>query len=283
MNHAGEIAPLIAHGAAACGDRSPRSSRSISAIFRPVEAIANAKAEIFAGSSRAASAVINARQSALRPPRRRRAAAGARPGRRLRRATGRRGAAASSCSLHAERTCVTRRCSASALSLPDRRRRATTWRSTAWPCWRRSRRSASISARAAAALAQLCAGRRAAASACACRCAGRRLHPDRRELQRQPGLDARGARRCLAGRNRAGAAAGSPCSATCWSSARQRRAACRPRRAVDAAGVDLVFTAGPLMARSGDALPADDPRRLRRTLRRSGRRCVTRRCGPAMW
>ena len=59
------------------------------------------------------------------------------------------------------------------------------------------------------------------------------------------------------------AAAASPCSATCWSSASAGRRCTRgSRRAVDASGVDLVFACGPLMTHAVRGAAAGAPRRL---------------------
>ena len=78
---------------------------------------------------------------------------------------------------------------------------------------------------------------------------GRTAHSaDRRELQRQSRLDARGARRARRRPRRPAKAGASPRSATCWSLGRGgRRSTPALGRAVARRGVDLVFTAGPLM------------------------------------
>ena len=83
--------------------------------------------------------------------------------------------------------------------------------------------------------------------------AGRRDHVDRRQLQRQPGLGARGVGRA---RERARAAS-SPRSATCSSSATTRRGCTRNWPSpIAAAGIDRVYTAGPAMRHLHDALPS---------------------------
>ncbi len=91
--------------------------------------------------------------------------------------------------------------------------------------------------------------RKGAAHAPRSRCR-RQLHPDRRELQRQPRLHARGAgaRR----RHRAGAAgAASPCSATCSNSGRAPpRFTPSWRRTSPPPGSTRVFAAGPTDARA---------------------------------
>ena len=128
---------------------------------------------------------------------------------------------------------------------------------------------------AALALAELDAADRAAARAIYDRAARRHRHCHRRKLQRQSGLD--GAPRSpLLGQapvGRRGAA--SRCSATCWSSGR-RAASCIAawRRDLADASVDLVFAAGPLMARAVARLfPPATAAAMQRTRPRSKRRC----------
>ena len=89
----------------------------------------------------------------------------------------------------------------------------------------------------------------------------RQLRADRRKLQRQPG------RRCGAsfqvlGGSRPGAAAGaSPSSATCWSWARAPALHAGLAGPLQANGIDLVFTAGPLMRASARGAAGADARR----------------------
>ena len=81
---------------------------------------------------------------------------------------------------------------------------------------------------------------------------------DRRELQRQSGLDAGGARAARPGARSARAAGASRCSAKCWSSV--RKAAELHRGLLDPIvenAVDLVFCAGPLFAGLWEALPSE--------------------------
>ena len=82
---------------------------------------------------------------------------------------------------------------------------------------------------------------------------------DRRELQRQSGLDARGAGAARPGRRSARAAGASRCSATCWSSAPTAPTLHRGagRRRSSTHGVDLVFCCGPLMRALWEALPSE--------------------------
>ncbi len=72
--------------------------------------------------------------------------------------------------------------------------------------------------------------------------AGRQRAADRRELQRQPGLDGARPSRCSARPRSARKAAASPCSATCWNWAAQGVALHRGLAGpIEAANVDLVF------------------------------------------
>ena len=87
---------------------------------------------------------------------------------------------------------------------------------------------------------------------------GRHGAADRRELQRQPGLDARGARAARAGPMRGDRAGASRCSATCSSSARGRGAACGARRRGASPTRSISCSAaGPLMKSLWDALPSE--------------------------
>ena len=81
---------------------------------------------------------------------------------------------------------------------------------------------------------------------------------DRRELQRQSGLHAGGDRAARAGRRRRRRAAASPCSATCWSSGRAAPSCIAALvEPVVAQGIDLVFCCGPLMHSLWEALPSE--------------------------
>ena len=88
--------------------------------------------------------------------------------------------------------------------------------------------------------------------------AGRRGAADRRELQRQSGLDARGARAARPGADRAARPAhrGARRHAGTRAAGRRRCIAAWPTPIVDNA-VDLVFCAGPLMQALWEALPAE--------------------------
>ena len=98
--------------------------------------------------------------------------------------------------------------------------------------------------------------------------ARRRRAADRRELQRESDLDARGAGAARPGADARASAGASRCSATCSSSARTARRCMRTSRdAVTGNAVDLVFCAGPLMKSLWDALPSGAPGRLCRDLR----------------
>ena len=126
-------------------------------------------------------------------------------------------------------------------------RRAGTSCRTRSPCSRRPMRSAPTWRGSMLALGQLPRAEGAGRADLA-RASGRPVHADRRELQRQPGLDARGAGAARPGEARRARAAGSPCSATCWSSATHAEALHRGlRRRSRRRGADLVFLAGPLM------------------------------------
>ena len=82
--------------------------------------------------------------------------------------------------------------------------------------------------------------------------------PDRRELQRQSGFDARRAGAARPGRRSARAAGASRCSATCWNSGRRAPQLHRGLAdAVIANAVDLVFCSGPLMRSLWEALPSE--------------------------
>ena len=254
MNHAGEITPLT---------RLVRPHVAIITTIEPVhleyfgslEAIADAKAEIFLGlepgGARCSTATIRNTRGSRAP----REAAGV-AHRVVRRARGRRraadqGLAAAGCSTVAGAilgTDVTYKLgapgrhvvlnslavlAAAALSAPISRSRR--WRSPRFapPAGRGAR----IDARA---------------------CRGGSALADRRELQRQSGLDARGARAARPGAGRRAAAAASRCSATCWSSG--RRAPALHRGLVEPIidhDVDLVFCAGPLMQALWEALPSE--------------------------
>ena len=87
--------------------------------------------------------------------------------------------------------------------------------------WPRSRSSAATSPSRASALAPHDAAEGAGRRATSCDSAGS-AHADRRELQRQSGLDARRDRAARPGAARPAAAGASPCSATCWNSAPSR-------------------------------------------------------------
>ena len=134
---------------------------------------------------------------------------------------------------------------------------ASTGRSTASPCWPPSCALGVDVDVAAAALAQLQAAEGPRPARRRSPLARRQLRAHRRKLQRQPRRHARGLPGAGADETRPAAAAASPCSATCANSApsaRQLHADLAPD--LSAAGVDLVFTAGPLMASLHAALPA---------------------------
>ena len=97
----------------------------------------------------------------------------------------------------------------------------------------------------------------------------RRAH--RRELQCEPGVDARGLRRARQRRSRSAAAGASPCSATCSSSATTRRASTPswPSRS-STAGIDSRLHRRHDMRALHDALPKQHARRPCRDLRRDG-------------
>ena len=104
----------------------------------------------------------------------------------------------------------------------------------------------------------------------------RRGLPRGRELQRQPRLDPRRPGDAVGRSRPARAGAASRCSATCWNSGRAARTITAPwRRRVESNGIDLVFTAGPLMRHLFEALPMSrrgvaggDLRRTRRSVAR---------------
>ena len=135
----------------------------------------------------------------------------------------------------------------------------------------RARRAAVVEAlgasveAAAAALGRLRAGK-GRGERFALQASERRLHADRRELQRQPGLDARGAR--AAGRDEA--RAGRPAHRGDRRHAgarRRRRRRCTPRsrRNSPPTHVDLLFGAGPLMRSALRAASAGAARRAWRS------------------
>ena len=217
MNHAGEITPLT---------RLVRPHVAIITTIEPVhleyfgsvEAIADAKAEIFAGLEPGGAAVLNRDnpQFARLPTR---ARARRRRARRLVRRARRSRCAADQvrrCSRNA-RPC--RRASSARRSPTSSARRAAISCSTRSPCWRRRRSPAPTSRwpRWRSPMLQPPAGR------------GARMTlelpdgdgaADRRKLQRQSGLDARRARAARPGRRSAARAGASRCSATCWNSGR---------------------------------------------------------------
>ena len=90
------------------------------------------------------------------------------------------------------------------------------------------------------------------------RCARRRGAADRRELQREPDLDARGARAARAGADARASAGASRCSATCSSLARTARS-CMRRSPTQCWRMRSIWCicAGPLMKSLWDALPSE--------------------------
>ena len=85
----------------------------------------------------------------------------------------------------------------------------------------------------------------------------RRGHPDRRELQRQSGVDGGRHQRARPGRDRPAAADALPCSATCSNSGPTGAELHRGLAdAVKANRIDLVYCCGPLMRNLWDALSA---------------------------
>ena len=258
MNHAGEIAPLVEDGPAACRDHHHDRAGRISAFFDSVEDIADAKAEIFVGLEPGGAAILNrdnpqfdASGAAARGSRRRAVVTfGEHAKARRRGSTRLRAAAATAPRVCAEiggqdvayklgapgRHIVAERARGARRGRARRRRprRGARWR------WRRLRR------------------RRAAASAHRLAHAGRRGDADRRELQRQSGLDARGDRASRQRRRASGgrriAVLGDMRELGEHSAALHAGLAacrCEPR------GVDIVLLAGPLKCSAlADALPA---------------------------
>ena len=140
-------------------------------------------------------------------------------------------------------------------------------------------------AKAALALAAHAARRRGGASAIVSRFGGGARHADRRELQRQPGLDARGDRAPRPGRARPGSGRRIAVLGDmrelgedgAGDARRPRRAARRGRAST------RVFLAGPLMRALWDALPDERARRLCRDRRRTRAAARSRRSRRATW
>ncbi len=206
MNHAGEIAPLVSAWCARTSRSSPRSRRCISNTSTTSRTIARAKAEIFARRRAGRRGDHQSRQPAFR-----RCSRGWRATAGVERIVGfgehaeaeARLLDASSCkpSVLLRRGDDPRR----ARSPTSSARRAAIWCRTASRCLPRCRSLGADLAQAALALAGLAAPARGAASAIVLDRARRRGDADRRELQRQSGLDARGdraARPDRAGRRR---------------------------------------------------------------------------------
>ena len=191
MNHAGEIAPLaemVRPHVALITTVEPVHL----GYFASVEAIAEAKAEIFAGLVPGGTRRAAARQPALSPccasARRRR-----RQDRHLRLSRrGRLPRPAGRC--RPQGLLGHRRPRLAAVSLSRRRARASTTSRTRWPCWRRCSALGADAMRCLPALARVSApvgpGRRTLLDV-----ARRPDSADRRELQRQSGLGAGGAGR----------------------------------------------------------------------------------------
>ncbi len=255
MNHAGEIEPL---------SRLVRPHVAIVTTIAPVhleffgslEAIADAKAEIFLGLEPGGAAVDQPRQSAIR------AACATAPSAPASRASSSFGEHAKAdarlikCALQADCSTVQARILGTdvtyKLGAPGRHLVL-----NSLPCSRRSSLVGADLALAALALADLTppTGRGARI---ALDLPGGARAADRRKLQRQSGLDAGGARAARPGRCRRRAAGASRCSATCWNSGRRAPTctAAWPSRCV-AHGVDLVFCCGPLMHALWEALPSE--------------------------
>ena len=222
MNHAGEIDAAVAPGPPARRGHHHGRGRRISSFFASVEAIADAKARDLRRHERPAMRRAQPRQSPFRAPGRTAPAARHRPHPRLRPQSRRRRPPDRLPELQATAATVTAEILGRRIDYRLRRARRALGAEQPRGAGRRRSPRAAMSTR-----------RRRAAPSASARSPGRgqrrqmrryrRRHAraDRRKLQRQPGLDARRLRG--AGARRAGpAAAASPCSATCASSATER-------------------------------------------------------------
>ena len=202
MNHAGEIRPLAQHGPPACRDRHHRRAGAPRVFFNDEAGIAERQGRDLRGSRAGRRRHPQPRQSLVRRSWR---SAPRRPGvahRLLRRARPMPTSASTACRSGAEGSSF-RPCSPASRSPTGSARRAVISSRTRSPwsppldaAWRRP------GARSMLALAGLRARRRAAASASTLAHPRRRLRADRRELQRQSGLHARGAGASGAGGSR---------------------------------------------------------------------------------
>ena len=253
MNHAGEIRALTAQVRPHVALITTVAPAHLE-FFASVEAIADAKSEIFEGLEPGGVAVAQPRQRALCPDARPRRAVAA-PARIV--TFGRHPAA--DWRLDELRLAPGAQRGRGGprrppLRLSPRHRRASIWSLNSLARAGR-RRGAGRRRRAAAAgsLARSARRRPAAASGAGSPCRGGEAAAARRELQRQSGLDARGPGRARPDarpahrRARRHAGAGASSRPTCMR---------RWPTPSSAAGVDLVFTCGPHMARLHDALPA---------------------------
>ena len=279
MNHAGEITPLVAHGAAACraGDDDRAGAHRASRLDRRQSPTPRPKSS--PGSNRRRRRP-QSRRAAVRAARRRGARA-RRAGRDLRR----------------RRAPATRSLSRSAAVDGGSRVRARvfgreldfvlgapgcTWRENALGVLLACDALGADVAGAAAALAEFAPQQGARRALRRCTSAERPVHRHRRKLQRQSRLDARragAARRRRAGRRRA-AHRGDRRHARTRS---RRRGACTRRSPRSSARnrVDLLFGAGPLTRALYDAAPRGDARRLGRAVERHSAPDSPTRCAAA--
>ena len=246
-----------------------------------IEAIADAKAEIFAGSSRAASPSSTAtRRSSSGCAQRADRARRARPDASARSGGATRGC--SQCRAAGEGSARARaRCSARELRFRPRRARRAHGGERAGVLLAAARARAPISTPRAARWRGF-APPKGAGRALHAVDARRRLRPDRRELQRQSRFDARRAR--AARRDQAGPRRPPHrgASATCWSLGRKAPTLhAAPRRRSRRQHVDLLFGAGPLMRALYRRCAGADARRLGRAVERPRASRRSRRCGPA--
>ncbi len=251
MNHAGEITPLVGMVQPACGDHH-HHRRKPSRQFQLARRDRRCQGRDLHRRRAGRPCRDQPRHALLRQARRRGAGRGITQHRLLRQACRKPMCGSSGLALHADCCCITASVMGETviykLGLPGEHMAVN-----------------SLAVLAAAKLDRRRSGPRRAgagrgrspprAAACASRLAhaGRRAAADRRELQRQSGLGARGAGAAGATPSRARAAGASRCWATCWSWASTgpelHAGLLEP---MDAAKVDVLYAAGPLMANLWD-------------------------------
>ena len=283
MNHAGEIRPLV---------KMVRPHVAIITMiapahlghFRSLDEIAEAKAEIFEGLEPGGAALLNRDDARFKLLDKLAQAAG------VEHVYGFGENAARDFRLTELRAACRPFASSPAkiggqdVDVADRRAGPPYRRRTRWPCWARRMLVGADVDQGGAGAGRPAAPRRGRGKRHALRHPDGAVHADRRELQRQSGLDAGGDRAARRDAGRRARAAASPCSATCWSSATIRPSCMPPWPSSSSAPARRrSFSAGPEMKALADALPGDIadgiPRRRRGAEAGAARRAAARRRG----